>query len=404
MSEDFTADGERKIAIRPRKMAKRERKPNEEPISDEELEDESPLMGGVEKTKTGGKILSGPLPSEFARRSDGAPETKADPPSPEAPDEVVSENSQRKRVKRTGSFLSGIRALVLSVPRWKIGVVPLAILGIPLLVWLWGMAHRSGVATGMREANRAAEMDGLQLPPDVSLQLDAALMDLRAGDATAAEKTLIQLDEGEAKYPSLSYLVALAAMQNGNIPLAERKVKESIIKRERISDALGLQSVLEAQKAADPSLIKMGDSKKRSEALLRQAILADAANPYPHFELATLLRYQGRRDEAMQEIKAAKARLNPVDSHLLMDITLSFMDIETMPQEQIPRDPPQSDDIRKVFPAAYAAMRLGNFSQAANLLQQCRDSLSADLFDYLVNDPLLRKFSQTEELKRFYEY
>lgn len=376
-------------------------------LSSEEIWGDKPKSeGDLPNLAASGQRVSGSLPGESGKPDEAAPGDQAEDISASLSGGTGVSKGRRKKKGRKGfSFFSGLRTALVSLPRWKIPVIPLAVLGVPFLIWFWGTAHRSGAVSGAREANRAAEMDGLQLPPEVSAQLDAALMNLRDGDTATAEKDLLQLDEGKAKYPSLSYLAALAAMQNGNIDLAERKVKESIIKRERISDALALQSVIETQKAADQSRWKtMGDPQKRSEMLLRQAILADAANPYPHFELATLLRYQGRRDEAAQELRAAKARLNPVDSHLLLDITLSLMRIEDMPEEQIPGDPPQSDDIRKLFPAAYASMRLGNFSEAAALLQRCRESLSIDVFDYLLNDPVVRKFSDREELKQFYKY
>ena len=80
----------------------------------------------------------------------------------------------------------------------------------------------------------------------------------------------------------------------------------------------------------------MGVPRLRAEQLLRQACLADAANPYPRFELGTLLRYQGRREEALAQIKGAQARLNPIDSHMIMGITLALMKIEELPVEQLP--------------------------------------------------------------------
>lgn len=337
-----------------------------------------------------------------AREAKELPEETA---VPESKDSDPAKSRRKKKAKPAKSPGEFVRFFFTALLRWKIPVIPLVLFGLPVLVGFWSLAHRTGVAAGVRKANRAAEMEGMQLPPEISRQLNAALLNLREGDSELAEKELSALDEGETKYPALSFLTAVAAMQNGNIELAERKVKESIIKRERISDALALQSVIETQKAADRSRWKsLGDPQKRAENLLRQAILADAANPYPHFELATLLRYQGRRDEAMEEIQAARSRLNPVDSHLLMDVTLALLKIEELPDDRVPRDPPQSDDVRKLFPAAYGAMRLGEFSRAAELLQKCRHALSSDLFDYLVNDPLIRRYADREQLKPFYQY
>lgn len=260
-----------------------------------------------------------------------------------------------------------------------------------------------GVERGQALGDEAAAMGGMQLPPAISTALNDALFDLRKGDSKSAVRKLQVLEKTPPGYPSVTYLIALAAMQDGDISLSEQKIKDSIGKRERISDSLGLQAVLETQKAHDPSRAKLVDPRRRAELLLRQAIIADAANPYPHFELATLLRYRGERDEALQEIQAAQARLNPVDSHTIMELTSSIMQLESLPKYKLPTTPPDSDDIRKLFPAAYAAMRLGDFPTAVTLLRKCRKLSSPDIFDYAVNDPAIRKYSHQPELAEFFE-
>ncbi len=289
---------------------------------------------------------------------------------------------------------------------WLFSSLAVVLAGLLLVVLAsrhyYNEGHAAGVRDGQTEAKTTAKRENAVWPPEVAAELDVALSDLRKGNADSALRRFQKLEEEKLQISSVSYLVALAAMQSGDIDLAEKKARESMEKQERISDSLALMAVLETQKAADPKRYKLGDASLKSEKLLRQAILADAANPYPRYELATLLRYKGKRDEAIKEIQAAQARLNPIDSHTVMDITVALMKIEQTPEGELPNQAPQTDDVRKTFPAAYIAMRRGDFVQAAALLQKCREALPTDVFDYLVNDPCLRKFIDQPEIRPFF--
>lgn len=330
------------------------------------------------------------VPAEAAETAEAIPEESEQ--EPESLNEAINK-------RRRPTFLTNLKSLPSRrVPFYK------AFLGLLIPMFLIGwLCFSLGEWSGEDQAEAAATKEGLQLPPDVSAQLDHALIALRDGDSRKAIHELEEVEAAPLAYPSVTYLVALAAMQDGNIKLSEKKVEESIAKRERVSDALALQAVLETQKAHDPTYFKVGNPRQRAETLLRQAIMADAANPYPHFELATLLRYRGEKEEALREIKAAEARLNPVDSHLIMGITMAIMELENTPDSQLPTASPDSDDIRKLFPEAYASMRRGDFVTAAALLRKCRKLSSPDIFDYAVNDPAIRKFAHQPELAEFYQ-
>lgn len=284
--------------------------------------------------------------------------------------------------------------------------VALVVLGVLLVIFAslhyYEEGYTAGIRQGEAQAKTMAKRENVPWPPEIAAELDAALADLRKGEAGSALLRLQKLEADKLQISSVTYLVALAAMQFGDIDLAEKKAQESMDKQERISDSLALLAVLETQKAADPKRYKMGDASLRSEEFLRQAILADVANPYPRYELATLLRYRGRRDEAMKEIQAAQTRLNPIDSHMVMDITLSLMKVEQTPVAELSDQVPQTDDVRKNFPAAYVAMRRGDFVKAADLLRKCQQALPVDVFDYLVNDPSLRKFIDQPEVTPFF--
>lgn len=254
-----------------------------------------------------------------------------------------------------------------------------------------------------RAIERAAHERGVALfSPEQAELLNAALAKLRAGNSADAIKMLSDLKQQGGNLPSISYLLALAALQDGDARLAMTEAEKSISLKERVSDSLALLAVLETQKANDRTQVAMVDPRRRAEALLREAMAVDPANPYPHFELATLLRYQGNRQEALKEIEAAKARLNPMDSHLVMDITSRLLRLESLAAADLPPQEPSTNDPRELLPAAYAAMKRGDFDHAADLLRKTQTVMDRELFAYLINDPAMRRFAKEPKLAEFY--
>lgn len=323
--------------------------------------------------------------------------------SPQGEKEKEPEEDTKKAKARKRKPVTRFGAFLLSLPTLRAPVaLTLLFVIIPGIALGW-YVYNLGLEEGKYQSDLAAAGEGRQLPPEISFALDQALQEVRSGDASSAMRRLRAIERIPVGYPSTTYLLALAAMQDGDIDLAERKAQESISKRERIADSLALQAVLETQKLSDHTRAKLVDPRLRAEMYLRQAIVADAANPYPHFELATLLRYRGARDEALQEVHAAKVRLNPVDSHDIVDVTESIMKLEGVETDKLPLITPDSDDIRQLFPVAYAAMRRGDYSQAATILKKCRRLAAPDLYDYVMNDPALRKFSRQPALTEFFQ-
>ena len=240
---------------------------------------------------------------------------------------------------------------------------------------------------------------GVEIPVGFQNRLDTALKQLRTGATEEALKNLLLLEESNPAISSLTYLVAIAAMQSGDTELAGKKADASIAKRERVSDSLALKAVLETQKATSG----FGDRAVRSEMYLRQAMVADAANPAPCIELATLLRYQQRDDEALLLLEAARSRLNPVDSHAVVEASLALMKLQALPDADLPADLNPDTDAPSLFSAAYVAMRKGDYHGAASILRSGKKRVPSDFFDYLVNDPAIRKFDRSPELKEFYQ-
>jgi hypothetical protein len=263
----------------------------------------------------------------------------------------------------------------------------------------WNLGFGAGVVSLIEEETK----ERVTVSKEFLADLDQALADLRAGETDKAVKKLRELEGAKTGVASLTYLLAIAAVQNGDIPLAEAKTAESISKRERISDSLALQAVLETQKRSDPSRQKFGDTRPRTEALLRQAMLADEANPFPMVELATLLRYQKRTDEALALLRGARSRLNPVDSHSVVDVTIELATLQETPDDQLPQIAEPGKDLVSAFSAAYAAMRKGDFDRAADIAKTARKMAAADLFDYLINDPAIRRYAGEPKLREFFQ-
>jgi len=357
-----------------------------------------------DEKKEWGKSAPPPEPDRKfeARRELGPSRTSAPEEGCDQEDgSTPPEKSDSRKAKRLepAQFRERLAALLRQLRRQRLRLIPaLGSFLLVLVIACW-ISHASGVSAGMRQAKEVIAPPPPDLPPETWASLDKALVELRSGRADVALQRLNEIDRDHPDIPSIHYLLALAAMQNGEIALSESQVQASIRRKERVSDALALQAVLEGQKSLNPSSPLMGDPRLRAETWLRQAIQADPANPYPHFELAMQLRNRGLQAEARQEFHAAEVRFNPVDSHLVLAIIQALMNLEETPDDKIPRDLPVSDDVGKLFPAAYAAMRQGDFPAAAVLLEKARKSASPDLYAFLKSDPAFRKFIDQPQLR-----
>jgi hypothetical protein len=264
-------------------------------------------------------------------------------------------------------------------------------------------AYRFGVDEGKRLTREAYTKERTSVPPEFLAAIDAALVKLRDGDAETALPELLKLEAERPDVASLSYLVGLAALQAGDLTTSDKKLAETITKRERVSDAIALQAVLTDFRARDPGFQFMTSPSQSQEALLRQAILADSANPFPYIELAAIARANGKRDEAVALLRSGQLRLTPIDSHTVIDTSLAILALETLPDDQLAKaaaDLPAGPG--KLFARAYAALRLGDNALAAELLKQGREQTHWRIFLYLMSDPSLRKYSDRPEIAEFF--
>jgi len=400
MSEEIPSSEDKKIQIKPRRLKS---SPNDEKLGEVAGEQKSPNKPGVRPKPIGvpfearaqsrpisiEKVLEGDPPGE--KKSEGTEaELSASPPAlagkePPLPAKPVFQ--MRQWIKKS---------LRKRVPVWQFLLVfaPVAV----VIAWIFFSA---GAALQHNHMVGEIAKQGVNIPGDFQARLDKALMELRTGDARKALDQLALLEQETPAVSSLSYLVALAAMQAGDPETASGNADQSIAKRERVSDSLALKAVLETQKPKG-SATTFGDPRLRAESYLRQAMIADAANPSPYVELATLLRYRNQNEEAMQLLQGARSRLNPVDSHSVVDVSIALLKMQNLPDNELPENINPDNDVASLFSASYLAMRKGDFARAASHLKTCRQRLPTDLYYYLVNDPALRKFARQPELAEFF--
>lgn len=308
-----------------------------------------------------------------------------DKPDPE-PAEPAGDPDADKKARRGNRGISKATA-------WRAAIVFAVI-----LLAASGLSYWAGAWIERESSLAAASKERLSITPEFADKLDAALSELRNGKPEASLAALTSLAGANPTVASLDYLIGLAAMQAGNIPLAQKKLNESIEKRERISDSLAVLAAIEGQKPYDPNFKVMGDTRMRSEIYLNRAMQADAANPFPIIEMAALLRAQKRNADALRLLKSARTRLTPVDSHAVVDATIALLALEDAPEDQLPSNLDPGRDVPSAISAAYVAMRKGDFPRAAEILARCRRDLPPDLFAYLLSDPAFGKYSSQPAL------
>lgn len=286
--------------------------------------------------------------------------------------------------------------------RTKTGYFAVALL--VCVIASWQFASSIGRETARREFHAKITREYLKVPQDFTKSLDEALLAMRGGDVKAALAKLLELEAKQPDVASMDYLVALAAMRSGDMDLAYQKATESIEKFERVSDSIALQANIEAFKRAGKNYPVMGDPRLRNELLLRQAMLADAANPIPFIRLSFLLRYQDRNQEAEELLRAGWARLNPVDSHVMVDATLALIKLERVPDAELPQNTPDlGKSPGQLFAGAYVAMRRKDFARAAEALELCRGMIPSDLFGLILNDPAFAPFRAEPGLSGYFK-
>ena len=251
----------------------------------------------------------------------------------------------------------------------------------------------TGFLFGRLQSGSSAEEEERALAkpsPQLVKELNEALALIESGQSSEALQTIQTLSAKHPDVSSLDYLAALAAMQAGDLKTAQEMASLSIAKNQKVSDSLVLLSMTESG-AGSRGTTSLRDPKIVRESLLREAVESDVANPFPMIELASFLRSQKRDDEAIQLLKAANARLHPIDTHVVVQTSIQLMKLQQMPDEQLPAVANEGT-ISEIFASIYISLRKKDYNQAAIALEKGRHQAPPDLFAYLINDPVFKPF------------
>ena len=212
--------------------------------------------------------------------------------------------------------------------------------------------------------------------------INQALTLLRQKQEEAAFQIIATLRLTNPRLSSLSYLTAIAALQGGDLQTAASEVEAARQSGEKVSDIYALDATLQTLKpeAADEEV-------QRAEALLREAIVADQANPAPRLQLGLQMRARGEHEAARAMLASARLRLHPVDPAVTIDTTLLLSELEGRPTDLLPTDLDPDKSTANLLGAAYIAMRREDYALITRLLETARARLSPELYYFLLSDP-----------------
>lgn len=308
----------------------------------------------------------------------------------EQPSETVQDNASEGTPEKPPVWRDEA-AGTIGTPAFALGMF--AAVGFLVFGALVFGAYKLGESVGLHAVPTVERRDAVarvEFTEENLQQLDAALQLLRDHDGVGAFQALHNLAAENPKVPSIRYAAAMAAMVADYRNDARRLLEASISDGDRVSDSLALTAAIEGE----------AHSTANREMLLRSAIVADPMNPYPFLELANVLRSLGRADEALPVLKSAKLRLLPADSHAVVDTTLALLKLEQEESSDVPEQIAATGIAERDFPAAYALLKQENFDAAAALLSETEKQISPDLFNFLINDPAMRKFARQPAIAR----
>jgi tetratricopeptide (TPR) repeat protein len=379
-------DSEKKLSktsILPAKKSKVFEKNTEEPVASQLWVPPSFKTKTKVSSHEKARIFKSNKPS-FIPKVSNAPESSQETPTP-----FESENSVFTSVPLSVPQQS----LSSKSPALLIFLLSLVILAATCLTaWL---AYDQGYLAAQNHISQLR----LELPTAIPLEfekaIDSAFAAYSDGNASEATTQLEMVYRKNQTIPSTCYLLALTAIQSGDLKLALQKVDESIAKGEKVSDSFALKAAIEMEMGGRGGL---GDPKVVAESLLRSAMAADISNPRPYIELASLLRFQGRNEEARKLFEGASLRLNPVEGHALVNASLALLDLQQTPDDKLPSGLNPDKDTQSLISAAYVAMRQNDIPTVKSLLATGREKLSVPLYNYLINDPAMKTFSKNPQL------
>jgi len=275
-------------------------------------------------------------------------------------------------------------------------LVLVVLIAVCLIAWL---SYHQGYSAAQNRINEQRLEMPVAIPPEFEKAIDSAFVAYSDGKASEAVAQLETVYRKNQTIPSTSYLIALMAIQSGDLKLALQKVDDSIGRGEKLSDSYALKAAIEMEMGGKGG---MGDPRVRAESLLRSAMAADVSNARPYIELASLLRFQGRNEEARKLFEEAALRLNPVEGPSLVNTSLALLDLQQTSDAKLPSNVNPDKDTPTLISAAYIAMRRNDIPAVRALLAKARERLSPALYNYLMNDPAIRAFSKNPQISELF--
>ena len=217
--------------------------------------------------------------------------------------------------------------------------------------------------------------------------INQALTLLRQKQEEAAFQIIATLRLTNPRLSSLSYLTAIAALQGGDLQAASLEVAAARQSGEKVSDVYALDATLQSLLSGAEQGEGTDEQAQRAESLLRQAIVADQANPAPRLQLGLQMRARGEHEAARAMLASARLRLHPVDPAVTIDTILLLSELEGRPTDLLPTDLDPDKSTANLLGAAYIAMRREDYALITRLLETARARLSPELYYFLLSDP-----------------
>jgi tetratricopeptide (TPR) repeat protein len=340
MSRQKKSDDAPKIKHRPRRIDEEEAAVLREPAQGAPDEDRLRELFQEFLAKQAMEQLPAPeeptrkVPSKSAKPLGDMKTSRLKPAEPAPADEqqFASEPSSGTSRQRTGSRRPK-RAGLLSF-RLPLPVALALILASALVAFTW--ARSLGVAAGLRQAEEERTKRNVPLDDETIAAIDDALQLMQEERFTEAIDAFAAIQKANPEIGSLSFLQGVAAIRTDNTELAEEKIRESIARDERVSDAVALLAILEAKQALDTDYRTMGSPAHRISGLLESSIASDPVSSRPFYEMGTLLRFQKDWDDARSQFESALLRLSPVDSYLSISLAKELTALQALPDDELP--------------------------------------------------------------------
>jgi tetratricopeptide (TPR) repeat protein len=264
------------------------------------------------------------------------------------------------------------------------------------------LAFSIGLDEGVARAEAVALKENVSLTPDVRDAIEQGMNDLLENRGKEAAAQFQSVKAMQPALSSLSILTARAALQAGDLALAQQMVDEALAARESISEALTMQALIEARLAISESFKSMGNPRLRIEQLLQRAIAADVTDPRPFIELAVLRRFERKFDEAHALLEAAKARQSSSNDRLALDISLELLTLQQLDDESLRN---RGDDSFHGLSApllrAYRALRLDDSATAEASLAMASATLPTPTLKQCLRDPAFVAFGKSPLLQSY---